>query len=79
MDQVRVNLTLDQIVWGKFNRLVPKREKSSIINALIKEEIARRERLLEEQKFSAAFSEAAQDKDRLKSTNEWEGLDQEVW
>ena len=27
MEQVRVNLTLEQEVWGKFSGLVPKRKK----------------------------------------------------
>jgi hypothetical protein len=79
MDQVRVNLTLEQEVWGKFARLVPKREKSRIINALLKNEIIQRERLLEEQRFAEAFREVAQDEERLKAIQDWEVLDEDVW
>jgi hypothetical protein len=79
MDQVRVNLTLDQEVWGKFTQMVPKREKSRIINTLLKEEIAQREHRQEEQRFAAAFREVAQDEERLKALRDWESLDEEGW
>ena len=79
MDQVRVNLTLEQEVWGKFTRLVPKREKSRIINTLLKNEIIQRERRLEEQRFAEAFREGAQDEDRLKAIRDWELLDEDGW
>ena len=79
MDQVRVNLTLEQEVWGKFTQMVPKREKSRVINTLLKQEIAQRERRLEEQKFAAAFREAAQDGERLKAIRDWESLDEDGW
>lgn len=76
MDQVRVNLTLEQEVWGKFTRLVPKREKSRIINALLKNEIIQRERRLDEQRFAEAFREGAQDEERLKAIQDWELMDE---
>jgi hypothetical protein len=79
MDQVRVNLTIEQGVWGKFTKMVPKREKSKIINSLLKQEIAQRERRLEEQKFATAFREAAQDGERLKAIQDWESLDEDGW
>jgi hypothetical protein len=79
MDQVRVNLTLEQEVWGTFTRMVPKREKSRIINSLLKKEIAERGRLMEEQRFAEAFREGARDKQRLKAIGEWETLDEDVW
>ncbi len=79
MDQVRVNLTLDQELWGKFTRMVPKREKSRIINSLLEQEIAQRERRQEEQRFVAAFREMAQDEERLKDLRDWESLDEEGW
>ena len=79
MDQVRVNLTLEEEVWGKFTKMVPKREKSRIINTLLKKEIGQRERQMEEQRFAEGFREAAQDEERLKDIRDWESLDEDGW
>jgi len=79
MDQVRVNLTLDETVWGEFARMVPKRKKSMIINKLLKEEVERIKRQQEEQSLSAAFREASEDRERQLAIKEWESLDLEDW
>ncbi len=79
MDQVRVNLTLDETVWGAFKRMVPKRKKSMIINKLLKEEVERIKRQQEEQTLSAAFREASEDRERQLAIKEWESLDLEDW
>ncbi|MFO7666775.1 MAG: hypothetical protein R6V76_09160 [Desulfobacterales bacterium] len=79
MDQVRVNLTLDEAVWGAFARMVPKRKKSMIINKLLKEEVERIKRQQEEQSLSIAFREASKDRERLLAIKEWEYLDLEDW
>ena len=79
MDQVRVNLTLDETVWGAFKRMVPKRKKSMIINKLLKEEVERIKRQQEEQSLSAAFREASEDRERQLAIKEWESFDLEDW
>jgi hypothetical protein len=79
MEQVRVNLTLDEDVWGAFARMVPKRKKSMIINKLLREEIARITLRQEEQSLSAAFREASDDPERQAAIQEWEPLDVEDW
>ncbi len=79
MDQVRVNLTLDEDVWGKFKQMVPKREKSRAINELLKQEVAKMEHLREQQALAAAFKEASKDPERLAAIREWEFLDAEAW
>jgi len=79
MDQVRVNLTLDQAVWEAFASLVPKRKKSSIINDLLKGEVASIKRRQEEQAMIAAFREASEDPVRQAAIQEWESLDLEDW
>ena len=79
MDQVRVNLTLDETVWGAFARMVPKRKKSLIINDLLKGEVERIKREQEEQSLSAAFREASEDPERQAAIQEWESLDPEDW
>ncbi len=79
MDQVRVNLTLDETVWGAFKRMVPKRKKSMIINKLLKEEVERIKRQQEEQTLSAAFREASEDRERQLAIKEWESFDLEDW
>lgn len=79
MDQVRVNLTLDETVWGTFARMVPKRKKSAIINDLLKVEVERIKRQQEEQSLSAAFREASEDQERQAAIQEWESLDLENW
>ena len=79
MDQVRVNLTLDETVWGAFSRMVPKRKKSLIINELLKGEVERIKRQQEEQALSAAFREASEDRERQAAIQEWESLDLEDW
>lgn len=79
MEQVRVNLTLEGEVWGRFTRLVPPRKKSKIINALLKKEIENIEHRNEEATFASAFKKAAKDKNRLLVVREWESLDTEGW
>ena len=79
MEQVRVNLTLEGEVWGRFTRLVPPRKKSKVINALLKKEIETIEHRQEEAMLTAAFKKAARDKTRLIVAREWEPLDAEGW
>ena len=79
MDQVRVNLTLDETVWGAFARIVPKRKKSVIINDLLKREVEKITRQQEEQVLSDAFREASDDPERQAAIQEWESLDLEDW
>ena len=79
MDQVRVNLTLDETVWGAFARMVPKRKKSVIINELLKREVERIKRQQEEESLSAAFHDASEDQERQAAIQEWESLDLENW
>ncbi|MCX5822370.1 MAG: hypothetical protein NTY86_02390 [Deltaproteobacteria bacterium] len=79
MDQVRVNLTLDETVWGAFARMVPKRKKSMIINDLLRREVEKITRQQEEQSLSAAFREASDDPERQVAIQEWESLDLEDW
>jgi len=79
MDQVRVNLTLDETVWGAFASIVPKRKKSLIINELLKREVERIKRQQEENALSAAFREASEDQERQAAIQEWEPLDPEDW
>jgi hypothetical protein len=79
MDQVRVNLTLDETVWGAFARMVPKRKKSLIINDLLKREVERIKHQEEEQALSAAFREASEDPERQAVIQEWESIDLEDW
>jgi len=79
MNQVRVNLTLDETVWGTFARMVPKRKKSEIINDLLKGEVERIKRQQEEQSLSTAFLEASEDLERQAAIQEWESLDLEDW
>ncbi len=59
--------------------MVPKREKSIIINKLLKEEVERIKRQLEEQPLSVAFHEASEDRERLLAIKEWGSLDLEDW
>ncbi len=79
MNQVRVNLTLDETVWGTFASMVPKRKKSEIINDLLKCEVERIKRQQEEQALCVAFSEASDDPVRQAAIHEWESLDLEDW
>lgn len=79
MEQIRVNLTLEREVWGKFSTFVPNRKKSKIINELLKEEVDRLIRLNEEKALSLAFQKASKDKQRLAAIREWEPLDLEGW
>ena len=79
MEQVRVNLTLEKEVWKAFDTLVPQRKKSKMINELLKREIEKIKRRKEEKAFASAFKEAAQDRDRLAASDEWESLDREEW
>ena len=79
MEQVRVNLTLEKEVWNAFDTLVPQRKKSKMINELLKREIEKIKRRKEEKTFASVFKEAAQDRDRLAASDEWESLDREEW
>jgi hypothetical protein len=79
MEQVRVNLTIERSVWEQFSYLVPNRQKSKVVNALLKHKIEEIIRQNENKEFSLAFKEAAGDKDRLQSISEWEHLDSEGW
>jgi len=79
MEQIRVNLTLEQEVWGKFSTLVPNRKKSKVINELLKKEIDKITRLNEENTLSLAFQEASKDKKRHTAIREWEPLDAGGW
>jgi len=79
MDQVRVNLTLEKEVWKVFDMLVPQRKKSKMINELLKKEIEKIKRRKEEKALASAFKEAAQDRERLAVSDEWNILDREQW
>ncbi len=79
MDQARVNLTLDREVWEKFAQMVPKREKSKIINDLLKKEIKKIERNYEQQAMAAAFREASKDSERQAAIREWDFMDVDGW
>ncbi|MBE9595106.1 MAG: hypothetical protein IMF19_16700 [Proteobacteria bacterium] len=79
MEQVRVNLTLEREVWGKFSAIVPRRKKSKVINELLKNEVEKTIRLNEEKALSSAFQEASRNKQRLEVIREWEPLDAEGW
>jgi len=79
MDQVRVNLTLEKAVWQTFNRLVPQRMKSKMVNELLKREIENIKKRKERQAFATAFKEASRDKNRLAEIQEWATLDLEEW
>ena len=79
MEQVRVNLTLEREVWGKFSALVPHRKKSKVINELLKNEVKRTIRLNEEKALSLAFQEASKDKRRLTAMRKWGPLDAAGW
>ena len=79
MDQVRVNLTLEKEVWKVFDTLVPQRKKSKMINELLKKEIEKIKRRKEEKALASAFKEAAQDRERLTVSDEWNILDREQW
>jgi len=79
MEQVRVNLTLEREVWGKFSAIVPHRKKSKVINELLKNEVEKTIRLNEEKALSSAFQEASRDKQRLEVIREWEPLDAQGW
>jgi len=79
MDQVRVNLTLEKAVWQTFNRLVPQRMKSKMVNELLKREVEKIKKQKERQIFASAFEEASRDKSRLTEIREWAPLDLEEW
>ena len=79
MNQVRVNLVLEKDVWDMFRKIIPKREKSRLINQLLKEEIKQIVYRQEQEVLASAFQEAAKDIDRLTVIREWEGLDVEDW
>ncbi len=79
MSHIRVNLTLDEDVWEKFDELVPKRKKSVTINKLLKDEIERIKCIRAEQALAAAFREASEDPERSQVLQEWASLDSEGW
>jgi len=79
MEQVRVNLTLESQIWKKFGELVPNRQKSRVVNELLKNEIARKIRQNEEKTLGLAFAEASEDKERQATIRGWESLDGEGW
>ncbi len=79
MEQKRVNLTLEKDLWQTFNTLVPQRKKSKMINELLKKEIEKIKRRKEEKALASAFNEAAQDRERLAVSDEWNILDREEW
>ena len=79
MEQVRVNLTLERKIWKKFGELVPNRQKSRVVNELLKNEIIRKIRLNEEKALKLAFAEASEDKGRQATIRGWESLDAEGW
>lgn len=71
MEQVRVNLTLEKEIPQAFTTLVPQRKKSKMINELLRREIEKIKRRKEEKTLALAFKEAAQDKERLATQDEW--------
>ena len=79
MEQVRVNLTLERQIWKRFGELVPNRQKSRVVNELLKDEIKRKIRQKEEKALSLAFAEASVDKERQTAIRGWESLDAEGW
>lgn len=79
MSHIRVNLTLDEDVWGNFVKLVPKRKKSVTINKLLKDEIERIKSIQAEQALAAAFRAASEDPKRGQVIQEWASLDAEGW
>jgi len=79
MEQVRVNLTLERQIWKKFGELVPNRQKSKVVNELLKNEITKKIRQNEEKALGLAFAEASEDKDRQTTIRGWESLDAEGW
>mgnify|MGYP006306138375 CR=1 FL=1 len=79
MAQIRVNLTVERETWEKFGELVPNRQKSQVVNQLLKKEILRKIRENEENALSLAFAEAAMDKEREAAIEDWNPLDTEGW
>ena len=79
MEQIRVNLTLEKEVWQAFDRIVPQRKKSKVINELLKKEMKNIKREKEQETLAKAFEEASMDRQRLASVREWEPLDKEGW
>lgn len=79
MEQIRVNLTLERETWEKFRELVPNRQKSRVVNELLKSEILKKIRENEEKALSLAFAEAATDKERQAAIDDWNTVDTEGW
>jgi len=79
MEQIRVNLTLERETWEKFGDLVPNRQKSRVVNELLKSEIIKKIRENEEKTLSLAFAEAVTNKERQAGINDWGILDTEGW
>jgi len=72
MDQVRVNLTLERQIWERFGELVPNRQKSRVVNELLRNEVRKKIRQNEEKALGLAFAEASEDKDRQAAIKGWE-------
>ena len=79
MEQIRVNLTIERQIWERFGELIPNRQKSRVVNELLKNEITKKIRQEEEKALRLAFAEAAKDKDRQADITVWESLDPEGW
>ena len=79
MDLIRVNLSLEKEVWCAFDALAPKRNKSRIVNQLLKQEIDKLNRAKKMELFASAFRQAAKDEERTTSIKEWENLDGDGW
>ena len=79
MEQIRVNLTLEREIWERFNKLVPNRQKSRVVNELLKSELTKKIRENEEKELSLAFAQAAKDKDRQAAIKDWDVLDTAGW
>ena len=79
MEQVRVNLTLERQIWERFGELVPNRQKSRVVNELLKNEVRKKIRENENKTLELAFAEASEDKDRQAALRAWESLDAEGW
>ncbi len=79
MEQIRVNLTFERETWEKFGEFVPNRQKSRVINKLLKDAVTKKLRENEERELSLAFAQAAEDEDRQAAIKEWTVLDTDGW
>ena len=67
MELIKVNLSLEKEVWCAFDALAPKRNKSRIVNQLLKQEIDKLNRAKETELLASAFKQVAKDKERTTS------------